>query len=75
MKIEINNKKVKITGICTLLVIILAILKLFKVITISWWWVFSPWWIPVVLAIIAILLAGITLCVWTLIDVFKEFIE
>lgn len=75
MKIETNNKKVETTGICTLLVIILAILKLFKVITISWWWVFSPWWIPVALAIIAILLAGITLCVWTLIDVFKEFIE
>lgn len=75
MKIETNNKKVETTGICTLLVLILAILKLFKVITISWWWVFSPWWIPVTFAIIAILLAGITLCVWTLIDVFKEFIE
>ena len=75
MKTEINNKKVETTGICTLLVIILAILKLFKVITISWWWVFSPWWIPVVFVIGLIVLAGIAMCVWTLIDVFKEFIE
>lgn len=75
MKLEFNDTKIKTTGISTLLVIILAILKLFKVITISWWWVFSPWWLPVVFVIGLIILAGMAMCVWTLIDVFKEFIK
>lgn len=29
-------------GLCDLIFIILLILKLFGVISISWWWVFSP---------------------------------
>lgn len=32
--------------------IILFILKLVGVITISWWWVFSPIWLPLILYVI-----------------------
>lgn len=51
MKVHIN------AGFCTTLFLIFLVLKLTKVITWSWWWVFSPFWLPVVLllAIIALL--------------------
>lgn len=36
-------------GFLGLLTIVLVILKAFEVITISWLWVFSPIWLPLVL--------------------------
>lgn len=38
-------------GFCGLLTIVFIVLKLTKVITWSWWWVLSPLWIPIVLAV------------------------
>ena len=40
------NKKSGIIKFSTLLVIIFSILKLTNNINWSWWWVFSPYWIP-----------------------------
>lgn len=37
-----NNNSGGGIGICGVVFIILLILKLFGVISISWWWVFSP---------------------------------
>lgn len=38
-------------GFLGLLTIVLVILKAFEIITISWLWVFSPIWIPLVLVL------------------------
>jgi len=35
----------------TLLTIVLIILKVMDIITISWWWVFSPLWLPLAIVI------------------------
>ena len=45
-------------GLLGVIFIILLILKLFGVISISWWWVFSPIIIEVVIWIFIILLIG-----------------
>lgn len=47
------------TGPLDLLTIAFVILKLCKVIDWSWWWVFSPIWIPLaIIVVIGILIAG-----------------
>jgi hypothetical protein len=43
-------------GFCGALTILFIALKLLGVITWSWWWVLSPLWIPVALAIVVILI-------------------
>ena len=44
---------------CDVLLIVFIVLKLCKVINWSWWWVLSPFWIPLVLAIILLIISGI----------------
>lgn len=39
------------TSLSTLLTVAFVVLKLCGIITWSWWWVFSPIWIPIVLGI------------------------
>lgn len=41
------------------LLIVFIVLKLCKVINWSWWWVLSPFWIPLGLAIILLLISGL----------------
>ena len=43
-------------GIMTITFLILLILKLFGVISISWWWVFSPLIIDVILVVLFVLI-------------------
>ena len=43
-------------GLCDLIFIILLILKLFGVISISWWWVFSPLIIGFVIGLIFLII-------------------
>ena len=45
----------------TVLTLIFLTLKLCKVITWSWWWVFSPLWIPLVIWLIALAINEIQL--------------
>ena len=47
------------TGPLDLLTIVFVVLKLCKVIDWSWWWVFSPIWIPFAIIIVIGLLAAI----------------
>jgi len=56
-KIIVNKNGISAIG---LLIVLLIILKLTGNITISWWWVFSPIWIPwvIVLGLMAIILIG-----------------
>ena len=51
-------------GLFGVIFIILLILKLFGVISISWWWVFSPIIIEVVIWIIILLIIGSTRNKW-----------
>lgn len=44
-------------GVSTLLTIVFVVLKLCNVIDWNWWWVLSPLWIPVGLAIFIIVVA------------------
>ena len=51
-----NEAKGAGIGFCGLLTIALIVLKLCKVITWSWLWVFSPIWIPLMLCVALIVL-------------------
>lgn len=44
---------------CDVLLIVFIVLKLCKIINWSWWWVLSPFWIPLGLAIIFVLILAI----------------
>lgn len=53
-----GSESAKIGGIsfCGLLTILLIALKLTNVIAISWGWVLAPLWVPIVIALIAIII-------------------
>lgn len=63
MKIEFN--------LSTLLTIVFVILKLCKVISWSWWWVFSPIWLVIAFILIHLIFLILRLIV-ALIKAFKE---
>lgn len=46
-------------GFCSLLAVLFIGLKLTNNIDWSWWWVLSPIWIPIVIAIAVIVIAAI----------------
>ena len=50
-------------GIATVLFLIFLVLKLTKVITWSWWWVFSPLWISVGVVLVVFVLWALVLTV------------
>lgn len=50
-------------GIATVLFLIFLVLKLTKVITWSWWWVFSPLWISFAIALVVFILWALVLIV------------
>lgn len=49
---ERNEGTAVIRRILELLLVIFIVLKLIGVITWSWWWVLSPLWIPLAIALI-----------------------
>lgn len=53
-----NNAKGGI-GLSGILFVVFLILKLCKVITWSWWWVFAPIWIPFAIGLIIFIIAFI----------------
>ena len=59
---ETNNKKVTIGCISPLTVIIFLAFffaKIFDKIDWSWWWVFSPLWVPLAVILSVLILGGI----------------
>lgn len=52
-----NNKSGGI-GFASLLLIAFIVLKLCHVINWSWWWVLSPFWIPLGIVVIILAIAG-----------------
>lgn len=51
-----NGSTISFIGLLTVLFVGL---KLGKVITWSWWWVLSPLWIPIALALVVLIIFGI----------------
>lgn len=75
MKLEFNSKTINTIGYCIGTVLTLTILKLCKIIDISWIYVFSPWWIPITIVIALFVITVVFACFWTLIDIIKDFIK
>ena len=48
-------------GFCSLLTIVLLVLKVLGHIGCSWWWVFAPIWIPPAVILAVLVLVGIVL--------------
>lgn len=46
-------------SISTILLVVFIVLKLCKVIDWSWWWVFSPLWIPFAIVIFIFIIIGL----------------
>tara|TARA_B110000238_G_C15878259_1_gene332323 strand:+ start:220 stop:417 length:198 start_codon:yes stop_codon:yes gene_type:complete len=42
------------TSFATVLVLIFVVLKLMGLSTMSWFWVFSPWWISIIATIVIV---------------------
>jgi fatty acid desaturase len=54
---EYNKKPTNTSGLkfCDVLLIVFVVLKLCKIINWSWWWILSPFWIPLILVIIYVI--------------------
>ena len=50
-------------GFCSLLTIVFIVLKLMNIINWSWWWVLSPLWIPVCIAMVLLTITFIILLI------------
>ena len=46
-------------GVLSILLVAFIVLKLCGVITWSWLWVLSPFWIPLVIAVVALIIIGL----------------
>ena len=51
-----NNNQSSGIGFCGLLAIVFITLKLMGYISWSWWWVLSPFWVPSMIAIVALVI-------------------
>ena len=58
-----NNKKSKGMPLGGVLLVIFVVLKLTGLITWSWWWVFSPIWIPLLIVVAVFLIAMIIMTI------------
>ena len=63
--------KLEFGSFCALLTLIFVIAKLFKAIDWSWWWVFSPLWIPASLIIGFLIIMLIVAGIIAVVDHFK----
>jgi len=69
-----TNKKITIQLVSpvTIIIFILFFLaKIFNKIDWSWWWVFSPLWIPATIVLAILLIAGLTYLIALIISLWK----
>lgn len=50
--------------IANMLVVLFVALKVTGNSTMSWWWVFSPWWISILIAFSALVLIGLFILIF-----------
>lgn len=53
------DTKVVGLGVCDVLGIVFIVLKLVGVITWSWWWVLAPFWIPLAIVVLCLIILAI----------------
>ncbi len=53
------DTKVVGLGVCDVLGIVFIVLKLVGVISWSWWWVLAPFWIPLAIVILCVIILAI----------------
>lgn len=53
------NTKVVGLGVCDVLGIVFIVLKLVGVISWSWWWVLAPFWIPLAIVVVCLVILAI----------------
>lgn len=63
--------KIEFGSFLTLLTLVFVTAKLFKAIDWSWWWVFSPIWIPIGLIIVFFAIMLIIAGIVAIVDHFK----
>lgn len=71
---ETNNKKATIGCISPLTVVIFLAFffaKIYDKIDWSWWWVFSPLWIPAAIALATLLIVGLIYLIALIISLWK----
>ncbi len=61
MSTETKTSVVSGISFTQLLTIVFIVLKLLGKITWSWWWVLSPLWIPIAIAIVVMVIWGVIL--------------
>ena len=54
-----NNVRVQGSGLSTLLTVAFVVLKLCGVINWAWVWVLAPFWIPLAIAVVMLVIAGL----------------
>jgi hypothetical protein len=59
-----NKQTSTSAGFCDILLIVFIVLKLCHVIDWSWWWVLAPFWIPLLIVIIAIVILVLLERIW-----------
>lgn len=53
------DTKVVGLGVCDVLGIVFIVLKLVGVISWSWWWVLAPFWIPLAIVVVCLVIFAI----------------
>lgn len=56
---KFNKQTSTSAGLCDILLVVFIVLKLCHVIDWSWWWVLAPFWIPLLIAIIVIIIIAL----------------
>lgn len=70
MEKEVKNVKVSLIGVLNVVVFLAFFFaKIFDKIDWSWWWVFSPLWIPLAIVLSILILGGI---IWVLLILFDN---
>lgn len=53
------DTKVVGLGVCDVLGIVFIVLKLVGIISWSWWWVLAPFWIPLAIVVVCLVILAI----------------
>ena len=69
-----KNIKISLFGISyTLIFLAFFFAKIFNLIDWSWWWVFSPLWVPAVVVLLIVILLAILYIIYTIVDSYGSY--
>lgn len=70
-----KNITIHLSGWSLLITVILCALKIAGIISISWWWCFCVYWLPIVIILLSMLLIFITTVIFLLIASIIEILN